>query len=106
MFKIEGLDALQNKLNDLANKAQELDGQHNVPLSELLTSSFLSKHTRFLSSNDLFEASGFKVESTEDFESIPDDKWDDFIRSISCFENWQAMLAAAGEEWTAKQLGF
>ena len=105
MFKIEGLDELQNNLKALAGKARDLDGQHNVPVSELLTSSFLSKHTRFLSTNDLFEASGFKVESTEDFEAIPSDKWDDFIRSVSSFENWQAMLAAAGEEWVSKKLG-
>jgi len=105
MFKIEGLDELQNNLKSLADKAQDLDGQHNVPVSELLTSSFLSKHTRFSSTNELFEASGFKVESSEDFVAIPDDKWDDFIRSISSFENWRAMLTAAGEEWVSKQLG-
>jgi len=106
MFKIEGFDELQNDLKALADKAQNLDGQHNVPISELLTSSFLSMHTRFSSLNDLFEASGFKVESSEDFAAIPDDKWDDFIRSISSFENWQAMLGAAAKVWTAKQLGF
>ena len=106
MFKIEGLDELQSKLNDLANKAKKLDGQHTVSVSELLTSSFLSKHTQFSSSDDLFKASGFKVETTEDFESIPDAKWDDFIRSISSFDSWQAMLSSAGEEWAAKQLGF
>lgn len=105
MFKIEGLDELQNNLKSLADKAQDLDGQHNVPVSELLTSSFLSRHTRFSSTKDLFEASGFKLESSEDLAAIPDDQWDDFIRSISNFENWQAMLGAAVKEWTAKQLG-
>jgi hypothetical protein len=105
MFKISGLDELQNKLSNLADKARELDGQHNVPISELLTADFLAKHTQFLSANDLFEASGFKVESTDDFKAIPDDKWDEFIRSVSSFANWQAMLASAGEEWAVKQLG-
>jgi hypothetical protein len=106
MLKIEGLDELQNKLKNLADKAQKLDGQHSVAISELLTASFLSKHTRFLSADDLFEASGYKVESQEDFSAIPDGKWDGFIRSISSFVSWEAMLSAAGEEWAAKQLGF
>jgi hypothetical protein len=108
MLKIEttGLDELQKKLSDLADKAQMLDGQHHVPVSELLTVSFLSKHTRFSSANDLFAASGYKVETKEDFAAIPDDKWDDFIRSISSFVSWEAMLGAAGKEWATKQLGF
>ena len=104
MIKIEGLDKLQNKLNDIVDKARALDGR-TVPMSELLTASFLSRYTRFLSASELFEASGFKVESTEDFKAIPDDQWDDFIRSISSFDSWEAMLAAAGKEWSIKQLG-
>lgn len=104
MFKIDGLSELQNKLSELANNARELDGQHSVPLPELLTPSFLSKHTRFLSDDDLFEAGGFKVKSTEDFEAIPSDKLDGFIRSESSFESWQAMLEAAGQEWAVKKL--
>lgn len=67
--------------------------------------SFLSKHTSFLALDDLLAASGFKVESTEDFNAIPDDVWDNFIRSISNFQSWEAMLGAAGEEWLVKQLG-
>lgn len=105
MFKIEGLDKLQNRLNDLADKAQALDGHRKVPLAELLSASFLSRHTKFLSLHDLLAASGFKVESTEDFSAIPDDDWDKFIRSISNFQSWEAMLGAAGEDWLVKQLG-
>ena len=105
MFKIEGLDELQNKLDNLAKKAEALDGEHSVPVSELLTDSFISSHTNFQTLDEMFNASGFNIEIQEDFAAIPDDEWDKFISSISSFENWQSMLGAAGQEWAKKQLG-
>lgn len=105
MFKIEGLDELQKKLDDLAKKAEAIDGQHSVPVSELLTDSFVSQHTSFSSAEEMFKASGFKVETQEDFAAIPDAEWDNYIRSISSFDGWQSMLGAAGEQWAKWQLG-
>ena len=105
MLKITGIDELRKKLDDLAKKVDSLDGQH-IPVSELLSPSFVSKHTSFSSADELFEASGFKVETQEDFAAIPDNKWDEYIRSVSNFENWQAMLDGAGKKWAAKKLGF
>lgn len=54
----------------------------------------------------MFDASGFKVESQEDFAAIPDVEWNEFIRSISSFSDWQTMLGEAGATWAAKKLGF
>ena len=105
MFKIEGLDELQNKLDQLAKNAQSLDGEHNVPVSELLTDSFISRHTSFSSVDEMFKASGFTIETQEDFAAIPDAEWDNYIRSVSSFENWQSMLGAAGQEWAKRKLG-
>lgn len=106
MFKIDGLDELQQKLDDLAKNAEALDGEHSVPVSELLTDSFIARHTSFASSDAMFEASGFKIETQEDFAAIPDVEWDAFIRSISSFDDWQGMLSAAGQEWAVRKLGF
>lgn len=104
MFKIEGLDELQRKLDNLSKKVQELDGEHHIPVSELLTDSFISQHTSFASADEMFKASGFKIETQEDFTMIPDDEWDTFIRSVSNFDDWQSMLGAAGQEWAERQL--
>ena len=106
MLKIEGLEKLQKELENLSRKAEELDGKHSVPVSELLTDSFISKHTKFSSAEEMFNASGFKIETQEDFTAIPDAEWDNFINSVSSFENWQSMLAEAGKEWAVKKLGF
>ena len=105
MFKIEGLDELQNKLHDLARKTEELDGQHNIPVSEILTDSFISQNSSFSSADKMFEASRFKIETQEDFAAIPDNDWNNYIRSVSSFDSWQSMLKAAGLEWAKRKLG-
>lgn len=103
---ITGLKELQKGLDDLAQRAQALDGKHSVPISELLTPSFLSSCSRFLAFDEFFAASGFQVNSEEDFAAIPDEQWDAFIRANTTFSNWEEMLGAAGEAWVQKRLGF
>jgi hypothetical protein len=76
-----------------------------VPLLELLTPSFVSACSQFWDAEALFKASGFSVESQDDFNAIPQSDWDEFIRANTSFENWQALLDAAVAEWTKKQLG-
>jgi len=105
MIEIKGFDDLSKKLEDLAEKAESIHGTQEVPLSELLTPGFLAKHTRFLSEDEMFEASGFKVETAEDFANIPDEEWDNFIQQNTPFASWSDMLSAAGTEWTQKKLG-
>ena len=92
-------------LDDLARRAQELDGQHEISIASLLTADFLGQCSRFKSADELFEASGFSVHSAEDFRAIPDAEWDTFISGNTKFANWQDLLSAAVKEWTIKQLG-
>ena len=105
-MKIEGLDKLQSKLNDLQRRAQNLNGTHSVPVSELMTPSFMHRYTNFATFETMLEASGFKAETTAEFESIPNDQWDAFIAGATRFPNWQSMLNEAGKDWATKQLGF
>ena len=104
-MEIKGLDKAMRKLNDLQKRAERLGGSHNVPIEELLTPSFMRRHTNFETLDSMMSASGFKVETTEDFESIPDDKWNAFIAGATQFSDWQEMLNEAGKEWATKQLG-
>ena len=50
------------------------------------------------------DASGFKIESQEHFEAIPDVEWDAFVRSRTRFQTWQDMQAKAGEEYVVRRL--
>jgi hypothetical protein len=105
MLKIKGLDKLQNQLRDLSRSAKKLDGQHSIPLLELLNDGFISKHTKFQSAEQLFQASGYKFETQEDFANIPDKEWDEYIRANSSFDNWESMQSAAALDWTKAKLG-
>jgi hypothetical protein len=105
MLEIKGLDQLQKKLKSMQDNVQKLGGQHHIPVTELLTPKFLARHTSFSTADELFEASGFKIESAEDFSNIPDDAWDAYIQSVSDFDGWQAMLSKATEAWATHKLG-
>lgn len=103
--EIKGLDEVRRKLKDLEARGRALHGSHQIPVRELLTHDFMRRHTRFASFEAMVAASGFKVESAEDFAAIPDADWDTFIRGATRFAGWKAMLGAAGQEWTARKLG-
>jgi hypothetical protein len=105
LIEFRGFEEASRKLEELAEKAQSIHGTQQVPLSELLTPGFLARHTQFLSEEEMFETSGFKVETTEDFEKIPEEDWDEFIRQNTPFATWSEMLSAAAAEWTRKKLG-
>lgn len=104
-FEIKGLEELARKCDDFAERAKRLDGSHNIPIPELLTPSFLAGCSQFSSADEMFQASGFKIESAEDFKAIPESEWDAFVKNRTSFGGWQEMLKAAGATWTQKQLG-
>lgn len=104
-FELKGMDDVKRSLQDLSNRAQNLHGQHNIPLSELMPQAFISSCSRFTSLDELFGASGFEIDSAEDFEAIPDDEWDAFISENTSFNTWEQMQQSAVIAWTQKQLG-
>lgn len=105
MIEMKGLNELAKKLDTLAQRAGDLHGSHEVPLTELLSPGFLAKCSQFLSLDEMFAASGFEVKNTEDFKAIPDAEWDDFIRINTSYESWSDMLSAASGEWVQARLG-
>lgn len=105
-IKITGLDQLENRLNNMEKAAKELSAKKEVPLSDLFPSSFMRKYTNFSSLDELFNAGGFKIESQEDFEAIPDSELDKHISATTKFSSWQNMLNEAGVQYAAKKLGF
>ena len=73
-------------------------------LEGLLTPDFIQAHTRYGSVDAWFEASPFKLRTTEDFEAIPEAEWDDYVRTTSDFESWRALLDAARKQYIRAKL--
>jgi hypothetical protein len=99
------LDDILSKLHDLQRKAEELDGEHAVSFSELFNDDFMLRNTDFPSIGSMMAASGFKVESSEDFAAIPDQAWYEFVRERTRFASWDEMKGAATREWVIRRLG-
>jgi hypothetical protein len=96
-------DALR-KLRNIQRKAEQLDGDHAVSLTELFPDDFMLRNTEFPSIDSMFEASGFKVSSGEDFAAIPDEEWDTFVHERTRFASWDELKSAAVQEWVARRL--
>lgn len=104
MKKKTTLSELSKKVGDFS-KSLGPDGQgRKVPIGDILTPAFVSKHTGFSDVDEMLRASGFEIRTTEDFAAVPDGRWDEFIRSISSFPDWSSMLGAAGKEWIVNKL--
>lgn len=104
MLEIKGLEELTKELKGIAERVGALAGEHDIPITEILTPQFMSTHTHFKNAQELFVASGFKIESPQDFKAIPEAAWDAFVRSVSAFNDWDEMLHAAVADWTRLKL--
>lgn len=93
------------KLRDLQRSAEQLDGEHSVPFTELFYDEFMLRNTDFPSIDAMFEASGFKLDSSEEFAAIPAEAWDAFVRNRTRFSSWDEMKNSAAREWAIRQMG-
>lgn len=105
-FKITGLDKLEKQLKQMEKGAKELSKTKHVSFGELFPASFMRKYTSFSSMDELLDVGGFKVESQEDFEAIPDAEFDKHIAASTRFNSWEDMLGEATSQYAAKKLGF
>ena len=79
--------------------------QHTVPLQDLLTSSFISRHTRLTSVDELLRAGQLNASRVDGTDARIGNTWDQFVRSISDYQDWDAMVREAGAEWIMRRIG-
>jgi len=103
-FEIRGSDELVRKLEDLGQAAESLQGEHSVSLETLFPDEFISNHTDFATLEELLASSEFELSSQEAFEAIPDEAWDEFVKSASDFSSWQEMMESAVVLWVSSNL--
>lgn len=105
-IKFDGFDDLIDELEQLAQNARELDGEHEVPLSELFTQSFMEENTHYSSLGDLLEAGGFHADTDEEFDAIPESELDAHIANTTKFDSWESMLEEATGQYVTRKLSF
>ena len=77
--------------------------QPDPHLLDLLDPAFMKNYTDFSSLGEMLEASGFTIESEQDFHSLPRAEWHAFIQGRTRFRSWSELQARAAEEWAARQ---
>ena len=92
----------------LIERAQDRKKRAHEPLETsvptLLIDSFVARHTKFSSAQEMIDESGFEVQSVEDFQAVPGEQWDVFIRNSSEFDSWYEMLQAIVAEYSKREL--
>ncbi|WDL98492.1 hypothetical protein [Alicyclobacillus sp. ALC3] len=104
-IRVDGLDDMRRELDDLSRKAQQLDGEQTVSFAELFPPEFVQRHSALNNMQELVEKSGFPIETQEDFTSIPNEKWDEYIRASTDFSDWETMWGEAAKQYTIRSLG-
>lgn len=103
-IKVTGLDKLQRELADIQRRAKSLDGEHSVPLTELLPPSFMRQNTPYPTLESLLESSGLRFENEADFEQLKTPAWDTFIAQHTKFASWQDLLNAGAADYARRQI--
>ena len=101
-----GFDDLADKLDEMQESVKEIDGSHQVPLTELFPSKFMRRHTDAHDVDQFLENSPWNIESQADFEDIPEIELDQYVDQHSEFRTWEQMQSKAAQEWMERQLNF
>lgn len=100
-IELSGFDEFERKLGDLERKLDEVDGEHDVPASELFNDDFMRRNTQFQTFQAMCDAGGVETK-----EEIAGDGFSQFIGTHSRFSGWSEMIQAAGAEWAKRKIGF
>lgn len=101
---VDGLDELIGKFEEMGEKAKELDGEKEVALEVLFDENFMNEYTSYNDFYKFLEDGGFKVETAEDFDRIPENKLNEYVKRQTKFTSWNEMLENASGEYLENQL--
>lgn len=91
-------------LNKLTKNLEELGKQDSIAIGDVMTDEFISRYSSYSSLDELVDASGFVVNTPEDFKAIPDEEWEAFIVSNTNFSSWKEMQHKSHEEFVHKKI--
>lgn len=95
---------ITSNLDQMKKNLEELSEIKEISFGELFNESFLASCSSFNNVQELFDKSGFKVESMDDLAAIPDDEWDEYIAKHTTYSNWNDMRNGAVANYTSQRL--
>lgn len=94
-IEVIGLDELTNEFEEMQRNAEEIGGENEIDIYELIDQDFINKYTEFKNIDDIFDSFRLGINS-EEFTSIENSKeWNEYIRSKTKFDSWNDMLGEA-----------
>lgn len=76
---------------------------NEISFEQLFTEDFMQLYTGFESFEALLEASKWEVENEDDFEAIPEDKFDTYVDKHTDFPSWEVMYQTAAQRFLERQ---
>jgi hypothetical protein len=81
-------------------KLKDISGEHDIPIKDLMTDSFIRQHSKFDTFQALLDASGIK-----NADEIGNDAFSKFVSTHTTFGSWHELKVAAGREYVTRKLG-
>ena len=91
-------------LDQLIKNAKDLDGSHQVRLGDLMNPAFMAKYTKSPDLDSFFVSAGYSVETEADLLAIPDEPWDEYVKTHSSFSSWEEMRKQAAADYMRARL--
>jgi hypothetical protein len=101
--EINGIDDLENTLEEMIEDVLDLGQTSEVPFDELFPPQFMSLYTEFNSFDELLEESPWEVNTEADFEAIPDDAFDEYIEANTDFPEWELMVETGFDRYVERK---
>ncbi len=70
---------------------------------DVFDASFMHKYTRYRSLEKFLTGSRLPIASQKDFEELPEEKMDAFVKKASKFSSWQEMLDFATDRYARRK---
>ena len=102
--KADGFEQAINLLSNVQHRLTELEGNHNIPFSELFDRTFMEQHTNVSSFDDFLIQGGYDTDE-DSFKAIPDNEWEEYVRNNSDFNSWTDMMETAAKIYVYTRLG-
>ncbi|MDD6382254.1 hypothetical protein [Mitsuokella sp.] len=70
-----------------------------VDFDEVFSTSFMRRYTRFRTFEKFLQGGRFGIKDQRDFEALPEEQMDEWVRKCTKFSSWQEMLDIATDKY-------